>query len=75
MIDERDELANLTELINNHRPTLISNRLMNEESKSIFNLTLSQLIDFYLKLDNEDKICMFETNLNPFIHYCEELEI
>lgn len=61
LIDDSLELNNLTMFINNQRPIKISNKLLD---RNLFDLKLEQLMDFYSKLTNEDKVCMFESNLN-----------
>lgn len=65
VVDSVEALDNLTDLINNHRPTLVfTSRLPDADHNPIFNLTLDQLASFYLNLDSEDRVCMFESNLN-----------
>ena len=66
LIENSIGLDNLTELINNQRPVKVSNSLSdaNLESNPIFNLTLNQLSEFYLNLNYDDKVCMFESSLN-----------
>lgn len=58
-----NELNNLTEFIDNHRPVIVS-KLSEQQDNPIFDLKLDELIDFYTNLDYNDKVCMFESNLN-----------
>lgn len=65
MVDTPEALGNLTDLINNHRPTLVyTSKLPDADHNPIFNLTLDQLASFYLSLDYKDRVCMFESSLN-----------
>ena len=65
LLDSPNRLTNLTDLINNHRPAIVhTSRLPGVDPNPIFNLTLEQLANFYLALNREDKVCMFESSLN-----------